>query len=191
MEPDVELSLLTTGGAREPRADWTEAAKANIMTEIENEVRARGTKTVQFDTKSSPSDHVMQLVHLHEAVGATVMGSFGAAKLPNKDKVFDWSLGPGVSELADTYHADYALFVFARGSYASSGRVAVAMVAAVFRVAVPLGTQQAFVTLVDLHTGNIVWIGFAATGEHDDMSTPDGAASVAKEMMASIPLGGK
>lgn len=191
MDPDVELSLLTTGGAAEPRADWTAAAKTNMTEDVETELTKRGAKIVVFDTKSEPTPHVMQLVHLHEAVGTTVLGNAGVAKLPNKEKVFDWSLGPGVKEIADTYHADYALFIFARGKYASTGRVAVAIVASLFRVTVPLGGQVAFASLVELRTGNVVWIGTAATGESDDMSGAGGAKAVAGALLEDVPIGRK
>jgi hypothetical protein len=192
MDPDIELRLLTTGGAAEPRADWTEAAKTNMLRQIESEVHAHGTKVIHFDAKAETSAHIMQLVHLHEVVGSTILGNAGLAKLPNKEKVFDWSLGPGVSEIAANYHADYALFLFARGSYASAGRVALSLVsAALIGVTMPLGQQVAFASLVDLHTGNVVWIGVAATGEAADMSSADGAASVAKALVSTIPLGQK
>ena len=191
MEPDVELSLLTTGGAAEPRADWTEAAKTNMIDDIRSELTGRGAKVVVFDTKTEPTPHVMQLVHLHEVVGTTILGNATLAKLPNKEKVFDWSLGPGVKEIADTYHADYAMFIFARGRYASTGRVAVAIVASLLHVAVPLGGQVAFASLVDLHTGNVVWFGTAATGEADDMSGAGGAKAVAGGLLEDIPIGHK
>ena len=50
--------------------------------------------------------------------------------------------------LRDKYRADYSLFVHLRDSYASPGR----------GVALEGGSQVGFASLVDLNTGDIVWI---------------------------------
>jgi hypothetical protein len=133
---------------------------------------------------------VQQLIHLHEAVGQTVlMTKVGGLKLPTKKDVFDWSLGPGVREIGGPLGADYALFVFAQGTYADTGRVVTMVVlAALFGAAVPLGNQVAFASLVDLHTGNILWFNLTVTGEVNDMTKESGAASLVKTLLKDIPL---
>jgi len=80
-------------------------------------------------------------------------------ELPTKPS-FDWSLGPSVARLRDEYGSDYALFVFVRDSYATSGRIAVMVLTAILTrgMAQPQGgSQVAFASLVDLRTGDIVW----------------------------------
>jgi hypothetical protein len=113
----------------------------------------------------------------------------GGLKLPTKKDVFDWSLGPGVQEIGVPLSADYALFVYASGSYADTGRVVTMVVmAALFGASVPLGNQVAFASLVDLHTGNILWFNLTVTGEVNDMTKESGSASLVKTLLKDIPL---
>ena len=94
----------------------------------------------------------------------------------------------GAKSLADTYHADYALFSRAAGNYASGGRVAMMIGMAALGVSVPLGGQQMYVSLVDLHTGRVVWFNYAMAGPNADMRTPAGAASLVTDVMKTAPL---
>ena len=94
----------------------------------------------------------------------------------------------GAEVLATQYDADYALFTFARGNYASSGRVATMVVMAAFGVSVPLGNQQIFTSLVELKTGRIIWFNVGLAGPHADMRTPEGATILVNEMMKGAPL---
>ncbi|MEI9930428.1 MAG: hypothetical protein WDM89_07705 [Rhizomicrobium sp.] len=55
-------------------------------------------------------------------------------KLPSKGDALDWSLGPGTNGLRNEYGADYALFVFVRDSYTSTGRAIMMLGAAMFGV---------------------------------------------------------
>src|SRR5437868_11655772 len=42
LRPDVTVGALTTGGMVEPRADWTEQARAGIVTALRAQQSARG-----------------------------------------------------------------------------------------------------------------------------------------------------
>src|SRR6476620_4806746 len=47
LRPDVTVGSLTTGGMVEPRADWTDEARANIVAALRAQQATRGGK-VQF-----------------------------------------------------------------------------------------------------------------------------------------------
>ncbi len=188
MQPDVELSLLTASGLREPRADWSKQAQGLIIAEIEKNLAGNGHELRQHSLDTDNA-HEVQLIKLHEAVGNTILlHRFFNQPLPSKKDKFDWSLGPGVATLADNYDADYALFIFARGAYASAARQATALVLAVAGVGVGTGDQAAFASLVNLETGDIVWFNVTVTGSGIDMRRPSGAESVVKGLMKDNPL---
>src|SRR3954465_3073823 len=42
LRPDVTVGSLTTGGMGEPRADWTEEARANIVNALRSQQASRG-----------------------------------------------------------------------------------------------------------------------------------------------------
>lgn len=162
VQPDIVLSELTAGGLNEPRADWTQAARAALATAFSADLGKEGVETVALNDLADP--HEIQLAKLHAAVGSAILiHGFGPLKLPNKTSALDWTLGPGASALRDHYGADYAMFVYVRDSYATAGRQALEvgslLVCAAVRVCMGVqgGTTVAFVSLVDLRTGNIVW----------------------------------
>jgi hypothetical protein len=189
VEPDVELSFLKAAGLTEVRADWTETGKQNIVAEIERTLAGAGHELIEYEISADhPRD--LQLVKLHEAVGNTILlHRLLGVPLPSKKDTFDWTLGPGVQEMAARSDADYALFLFARGQYASAGRQALAVGLAVVGVGgVSTGGQAAYASLVDLQSGDVVWFNVAQTGSGTDMRKPEGAAHLVENLMKDNPL---
>lgn len=191
IEPDVELSLLTAAGLQEPRADWTAGGRDNVLAAMR--ARLADEDHVLRDYTLPPGDDkALQLIRLHEAVGNTILAHrVFNQPLPSKKNQFDWTLGPDVAHLAEREEADYALFLFARGSYASAGRQALAIGIAVLGGGYAgTGGQAAFASLVDLTTGDIVWFNVAQTGPGTDMRKPEGADSLVRALLKDNPLDG-
>jgi len=189
VDPDIELSLLTASGIQEPKADWTEQGRANIAAQIETQMKARSHNYRLLDPNDAMAGRTGQLLRLHEAVGQSIMMfNYGYVSLPTKKGSFDWTLGEGARALGSAYEADYALFVFGRGSYASGGRVAMAVGMAILGAGVPLGGQQCFASLVDLKTGRVVWFNVAVAGPNADMRKPEGAAELVTAVLKDAPL---
>jgi hypothetical protein len=109
-------------------------------------------------------------------------------QLPNNERRFDWSLGPGVSLIGEKYDADYLLFVFYRDYQASGGRVAFAILAAAAGVGVSTGYEGGFASLVDLKTGDVVWFNSVAVGA-GEMRDPNGARTAVERLFKDIPTG--
>jgi hypothetical protein len=107
-------------------------------------------------------------------------------RLPTKDGKFDWSLGAGVGHFRERTGADYALFVFLRDSYASPGRVALIVGAALLGVGIPGGQQYGFASLVDLRTGDIIWFN-RLIDPGGDLRTPEPARKAIKTLLTDLP----
>lgn len=138
LPPDVELSLLHAGGGQEVNAEWTMLARQHLSADLAT--RFKKIKASLVERKATAKDFgedptENQLLKLHEAVGAAILiyQQKGAWQLPTKAGKFDWSLGPEARHLREKYGADYALFIFLRDSYSTSGRVAAMIIAAPFR----------------------------------------------------------
>ena len=190
MPADVQLGLLTMGGLFEPRADWTAAAEASVYREIESKLSQSGHRVTRFDESTPPTDEELQIIRLHEAVGQTI-STFkqGIITLPSKRGVFDWSLGSSVKALADKYEADYALFVHARGRYASGARMATAVAVAIIAgVPMETGRQEVFASLVDLRTGDVLWFNVAQSVDSHDIRKPKGADTMFSALLKDIPV---
>lgn len=189
VKPDVQLSLLTTIGMNEPRADWSTQATDSLQTALAESLATSSYAIRPIDPEEALGGRSGQLLRLHEAVGSSISTfEYGPYRLPTKQGSFNWTLGEGASTLAETYGADYALFTYGGGSYASGGRIATMVVLSAFGVGIPLGSQQAFVSLVDLRTGQVIWFNSAVAGPQADMRNPDGARSLVTSLLKGAPL---
>ena len=189
LQPDVQLSLLTATGLQERREDWSRSAQSNLSAAIQAELKGRSHPFETLDPQASMEGRTGQVLRLHEAVGqSVVVFEYAGQKLPTKKGSFDWTLGEGAKVIRDQYGADYALFVTGRGTYASAGRKALMVGAALFGVGVPLGKQQVFASLVDLRTGRLVWFNVANAGPSADIRTAEGAAALAKSLLKGAPI---
>ena len=192
MPSDVEVSELTAAGLLEPNAAWTASAKINVETALNSLMSARNARLVHY--RSTTGDNNIDAAHLqafklHEAVGAAILVHkyVPLLALPTKKNSFDWSMGEAVTVLRRSFDADYALFVYFRDSFASSGRVAFIFLGALVGVAIPGGQQTGFASLVDLHSGEVIWFGrlFNTVG---DLRIPDSAFGATKNLLTNLPL---
>lgn len=189
VNPDVKLAVLTAAGLQEPREDWSQSARANLNTAINDALKGRAHRFEALDPQASMDGRAGQLLRLHEAVGQSILVySYGGLRLPTKAKGFDWTLGEGAQVLGQQHQAAYALFVTGRGTYASAGRAAVMIGAAMLGVGVPMGSQQVFASLIDLHTGQVVWFNVATAGPNADIRSPAGAAALTRDLLKGAPL---
>ncbi|HTO49098.1 MAG TPA: hypothetical protein VML91_15780, partial [Burkholderiales bacterium] len=183
MPLDVELSQLTAGGMQEPHAEWTETAHKHMRAALEGAAKSYKVRLVEFQPEhGTPEDREtsLDLVRLHRAVGSAVLlHQYLGLTLPSKEGKFDWGLGPSVAAISRSHEADYALFLFVRDSYATAGRVAVIVVAALLGVGMPGGTQIGFASVVDLKTGDIVWFNRLLRPQ-GDLRTPEAAAETVR-----------
>jgi hypothetical protein len=194
MPMDVQLSTLTAGGVLKPEAEWTAKGKECVEEAIKVQMALMDIRLLcnedieKFKISAEEEEKRIQLIKLHEAVGHSILlhQYNPQLKLPGKNDQFNWSLGPKAEFLKEKYGADYALFVYLRDSYASGGRVAFFIVAAAFGVAIPLGQQVGFASLIDLRTGEVVWFNRLARGS-GDLRTQEAAANSIKHLLGNFP----
>lgn len=195
MRPQADVGVLTAGGGLEHREDWSEQATANLIVALQNAQHQRGGRATVAATDREAGGRpgqVAQLNRLHEAVGRSIrLHKYNPGlELPTKKNVFDWTLGESAVDYGRASGYDYALFLFASDSFSSGGRVAlqaVSMLGCVVGVCyIPPGGQQiAFVSLVDLSTGRVVWYNFLLKGT-GDIRTHEGAQDMVDELLADM-----
>lgn len=207
MRPDVTVNSVTTGGLPEPRADWTEQARANIITALRSQQAERGGK-VQILTRRNQlsgvsEETVADLERLHSAVGNSIaLHKYLGAYLPTKPRRgLDYTLGSQAVEVGRKTGFDYALFLVAEDNIVSGGRVALQVlgIAGCFvgfcAPNIGGGGQFAYASLVDLKTGEVVWFNVVQTGSQiagikmGDIRSPEGAAQLVERLVGRMKPG--
>jgi hypothetical protein len=207
MRPDVSVGSVTTGGLVEPRADWTETARTKLLAALRAQQAARGGNMLIMDKRTSlpgiDADAIAELERLHNAVGSSIaLHKYSGAYLPTKrGKGLDWTLGEDAVALGRKTGYDYALFLHAEDSFASTGRVALQVlgIAGCFvgfcAPNVGGAGQFAYASLVDLRTGEVVWFNVLQAGSQvagikmGDIRTDAGAAQMVDRLLDRMKPG--
>ena len=193
MRPDTDVGELAAGGLPQPNADWTTAARDNLVSALQ---ASASSKKLELRTIADQSGDAAQLVAdyeaLHQAVAdAIIQHKYYGAKLPTKKDRFDWTMGPGAQKIGDLSGGNYALFLFTRDNFASASRKTMQVAGALgclvgFCMIVSGGQHVAYASLVELSTGNIVWFN-VLRGSKGDVREKDGAQGMVDAIMASMP----
>jgi hypothetical protein len=207
MRPDVTVGSVTTGGMVEPRADWTEAARANLIAALKAQQGERGGNVLVMDRRDSlpgiEPETIAELERLHYAVGQSIaLHRYNGRYLPTKrGKGLDWTLGADAVTLGQRTGMDYALFLYAEDSFASTGRVALQVLGVAGCLVgfcapnIGGGGQFAYASLVDLRTGEVVWFNVLQTGTQvaginmGDIRKPEGAAQMVERLLDRMKPG--
>src|SRR5688500_14442014 len=207
MRPDVSVGSVTTGGLVEPRADWTEASRAKVINAVRAQQAARGGNMLIMEKRDAlpgvEAETVAELERLHYAVGSSIaLHKYSGAYLPTKrGRGLDWTLGEDAVALGRKTGHDYALFLYAEDSFASTGRVALQVlgVAGCFvgfcAPNIGGGGQFAYASLVDLRTGEVVWFNVVQTNgqiagiKMGDIRTDAGAAQLVERLLDRMKPG--
>lgn len=189
--PSVWVGEQSTAGIPEPNADWTEQARTLMTSELEVWQSLFENEIVLEPDLVGPD---AALFSSHRALFNTVAGSvmnyqfFAGNRLPTrKNKAFDWTLGDGTKRIAEITGARYGLFIVTNDQYGSTGRKLFQFMAAgLLGVGIKSGSHQGYAGLVDLSTGELVWLN--ADGEMGgDVRTVDGMHKRVGQLLEDFP----
>lgn len=191
MPLDIQVSLQTATDLKEPRADWTEAARGYLTAGLtaalsEKQLGLRQYRKPKNRKRARRDD---QLVKLHSQVGGTILfhhyGDF--YMLPTKKRRMDWTLGNDAKSLGKDQRAELSLFVFIRESYGTAGRKARAVASKIFGGGTTSDQRVAFASLVDLRTGEIVWFNILYS-DGGDVREAASARKVIDQLLRGMPV---
>ena len=207
LRPDISVGSITAGGMVEPRADWTEQARASVTEALRAQQAARGAKTLFIDRRTElpgvTADEIAEVERINLAVAQSiVLHKYLGQYLPTKrGKGLDWTLGQDAVRIGQKAGYDYALFLHAEDQVASTGRIALGVlgVAGCFVgfCAPNIGgaTQLNYASLVDLKTGQVVWFNVVRAGSQvpgikfGDLRTPEGAEQMIERLLGRMKPG--
>ena len=161
--PSVWVGEQSTGGLAEPNGDQTAQSRVFLANELQrrqadfnNEVMAE-PELVGLDA-TVLSSHRALFGSVAQAV--VTYQFFKGNRLPTrKNKAFDWTLGDGTKRISELTGARYGFFIYTHDEYGSFGRKAFQILAAgLVGVGVQSGVHKGYAGLVDLQTGELVWL---------------------------------
>lgn len=191
MRPSIRAGAQSTGGMFEPNADWTDQARQNIARALAKAQTGLGNVVVDY---VDPIGADAQRAAEYQELFATVAGSvieyqfFPGNRLPTKKRKgqFEWGLGPDLATLPGLENADYALFVTTEDHYGSTGRKILQLFAAMASVPVTAGQHKGFAGLVEVKTGELVWLN-ADLKMGGDVREGDGAEKRVAQLLEGFP----
>jgi hypothetical protein len=207
LRPDVTVGLITTGGMVQPRADWTDEARAHIVEALRAQQAQRGGKLTIIEHRNAlpevPEQELADVERLNYAVDQSIVDAeYLGNTLPTKrHRGLEWTLGDDAVKLGQKTGYDYALFLHAEDEVASKGRVALGVLGLagcfIGFCAPNVGGQQQldYASLVDLHTGKVVWFNVVTAGSEvpgikfGDLRTPEGAAQMVERLLGRMKPG--
>lgn len=192
--PVVNVGAQSTGGLFEPNAEWTEQAKANIESSLRQFQSRLGNEIVEApevfgEDAQTVEEHIALFAAVADAVREYqffVGNRLPTKKRDNREGVFDWSLGPSVGDLPGANKADYGLFIYNQDMYGSTGRKALQIVGLLAGVSVTSGEHKGYAGLVDLRTGDILWLN--ADGQMGgDVRDAEGSQKRVRQLLEEFP----
>ena len=207
LRPDVTVGSIATGGMVQPRADWTEQARASIVQALRAQQASRGGNVTVIEHRNQLSgvseQELADVERLNFAVDQSiVLHKYLGDGLPTKrGRGLDWTLGADAVRLGQKTGYDYALFLHAEDQVASGGRIALGILGLagcfIGFCAPNVGGQQQldYASLVDLKTGEVVWFNVVAAGSQvpgikfGDLRTPAGAAQMVDRLLGRMKPG--
>lgn len=191
MRPSIKVGAQSTGGLFEPNADWTDQARQNIARALATAQGGLGNVVVDYaEPIGADAARVAEYQELFSSVASSVITYqfFKGNRLPTKKRKdqFEWSLGPNVGKLPGFDGADYALFLTTEDHHGSTGRKVLQLFAALANVPVTAGVHKGYAGLVDLRTGELVWLN--ADGQMGgDVREADGATKRVAQLLEGFP----
>ncbi|MEO9469319.1 hypothetical protein [Parasphingorhabdus sp.] len=195
--PDISVGEQSTGGLNEPNVEWTETARTLLTDEL---TKADVTNQHRFvflpEYEGEDGKLVSDYRNLFKAVTNAVLTHklFVGNRLPTKKQVesLEYNMGSGTQKLADLGGGQYGLFFYTYDSYGSAGRKAaqaVGMLGCIIGacVIVPSGVHIGYAGLVDLQTGDLVWVN-ADGSMGGDVREEEGAQKRVSQLLEEFPL---
>jgi len=176
LPPQVFVYELSAGGVPTRMADWEATARDNLIA-----AATRLSHEAGFELLPAPvldpqlADQLEAHIGLYERVAQSVFvyGRGDMDAWAHKKNEFDYTVGPGLAFLRQQTGADAALIVLGSDYISSGGRRAAFVAGLLLGVVMPLG--QSFITagIVDLTSGDVLWMSFDSSASLDSRTPAD------------------
>jgi hypothetical protein len=158
----IKVYEMSAGGVNEEVPAWTKEASRNMLEALSARLpKAEGAPQGLPMPRLSAAESA--LVDEHLALYSLVVATAGSTDFKHKVRRFDFTIGPGLASLQQRTGADAALMVVGRDYASTAGRKTKAVLGKIPLVNIlsgdaELGESFVHVGLVDLRTGDLLWM---------------------------------
>jgi hypothetical protein len=192
LEPDVVVKELSAGGVGQEVKQWSEQATRNVNKSVDRYVSSHADlkQVAMPDLTAAESAIVDEHVALYRVVGLTarVMTAGTDPAWAHKRDYFDYTLGSGLQFLKEKTGADVALIVAGADYVSTGGRKGMMVVGAMFGVPITLGHSNLVIAMVDLKSGDILWINSEFSYAKKDIRDSDDADDMVEGLFEEFPV---
>jgi hypothetical protein len=188
---NIEVVEVTAGGVEEKVPDWSREASQSVFKALSAAIsKQQGMKEVAAPRFSGAS---AVNVDEHLALYKLVVNTASNIGWEHKIRRFDYGIGPGLRAVADQTGADAAIMVYGRDYASTAGRKARAVVGNIpiiniFTGPAPkLGHSFIHVGVVDLRTGDLLWMNSDYREGSTNLRDPEDAANMVNEIFDWYP----
>lgn len=190
LNAEITVSEISAGGVVERVPEWTEAASANLTRALTDIASSRHDLSLVATPALTDDETALleQYIANYFVVGATAhaISLTSDPAWEHKRRRFDYTLGEGLAFLKEKSGADAAVFIVGDDVVSSAERKAVAFVGAFLGVGIGLGRSLVSVGVVDLTSGDLLWM-HHTTSIRYDLKDYDSAKAMLAEILASYP----
>ena len=187
---NIEVVEVSAGGVEEVVPDWSKEASQSVFKALSAAINKQGLKEVAAPHFSGDS---AANVDEHVALYKLVVGTASQLGWRHKIKHFDYSIGPGLRGVADNTGVDVAVMIYGRDYVSTAGRMARAVagnipIVNIFTGPAPqLGHSYIHVGVVDLKTGDLLWMNSNYREGSTNLRDPDDAAKMVNTIFKWYP----
>lgn len=188
---DVEVYEVTAGDVSEEVPEWSAEAGRNVLKALSETIKSEKSLSEVAFPRLAPAGtaNVDEHIALYKLVAKTVDNN----ELEHKTKRFDFSIGPGLNALQRETGADAAIMIYGRDYVSTAGRKAKAvlgnipLVNAVTGPAPRLGRSWVGVGLIDLRTGDLLWLKSESRGATSNLRDVADAQDLVRSIFDAYP----
>lgn len=188
---NIEVIEMTAGGVTEEVPEWSATAGDNVISSLSAAIKA--APNLQEVKAPNLNKKMAKVVNEHLALYKLVVNTATDIGWKHKIRRFDYGIGDGLSKLRKLTGADAAILVYGRDHVSTAGRKTQAALSYIPIVniftgsRVQLGDSFVHVGIVDLKTGDLLWMNSEYRDDSSDLRESADASIIVNTVFEWYP----
>lgn len=186
LPPDIKIYEFTAGGVHELRDDWCNIGKDNVMRAFLENLNGKSIEIKTITIDKDIEEEIEDIQALYRAVSTSInMHTYGPFLFPEKQKNFDYSIGP-LDKVLKKVGADAIVFIHGTDEISTSGRKALIAIGFITGIIPRSGITTLNVSIVD-SSGAILWHSIKGNEGGHDLREHSSSKRIVESVLADFP----